>query len=61
MLDGTDTHYEPALLQKCKSKGVESLLLPPKCTKILQPLDKAEKGSYRDKRIIQHIIPAVTK
>ena len=41
MLDGSRTHYQSELLQMCKSKRVEILLLPPKCTAILQPLDKA--------------------
>ena len=41
MLDGSRTHYKPELLQMCKSKGVEIIVPPPKCTDILQPLDKA--------------------
>ena len=40
-LDGSCTHYKPELLQMCKSKGVEILLLPLKCTDILQPLEQA--------------------
>ena len=35
MCDGSRTHWEPQLPQMCKSKGVEILLLPPKCTNIM--------------------------